>query len=127
MCYALLYFVYALALVFFFFLALIVLCFCANFTSFYMRYALYYCLFGRVKVRDTAPGAGCSWAVSPPGRVFHRPSAVVVFVSSAKNAQICAIYFFCFCAICPVFFYAQNASMFFCFCAPCTKENSING
>ena len=33
----------------------------------FRRYALIVCLFGRVKVRDTAPGAGCSWAVSPPG------------------------------------------------------------
>ena len=29
-----------------------------------------FCLLGRVKVRDTAPGAGCSWAVSPPGGLF---------------------------------------------------------
>jgi hypothetical protein len=53
-----------------------------------------FCLLGRVKVRDTAPGAGCSWAVSPPGGLVHRPSAVVVvffYFCLSGRGKVCVL------------------------------------
>ena len=86
---------YYLIFVKMFLFALNALCFALNAPNvLFMCYALIFCaisifccLFGRVKVRDTAPGAGCSWVVSPPGGVVHRPSAVVFFF---YFAHLCA-------------------------------------